>query len=333
MKRLALRWSAVCLGSLLMALDVFGQAASSPVHIAQYAGDRAAAISYTFDDALRDQYTLAVPYLNEVGFKGTFFVIPSYVASTVEEAEKKKDAKRAWGSITWDELREMARQGHEIGSHTWSHPGLPKLTPEQVDAELSKSYDAIKKEIGQPPLTLAYPFNQYTPAIEAAALKYYVACRDHQLGVGGSKTAESLNTWADQLVRDHQSGVVMAHAIGQGYAAFGDPEAFHAHLKYVKSHEKDIWVDTFANVSRYEKERDSAKVRVVAHAPKKVIFTVESALDPALYNVPLTLLLDAPGAASPKAERAGQPLPVRLAGGTIQIEAPPAKDPVTVTWQ
>lgn len=333
MKRLSFRWSVVCLGSLVAALNVFGQATSSPVRIAQYAGDRAAAISYTFDDGLRDQYTLAVPYLNEVGFKGTFFVIPSYVASTVEEAEKKKDAKRAWGGITWDELREMAKQGHEIGSHTWSHPGLPKLTPEQVDAELSKSYEAIKKEIGQPPLTLAYPFNQFTPEVEAAALKYYIACRDHQLGVGGSKTAESLNAWADQLVRDHQPGVVMAHAVGQGYAAFTDPEAFHAHLKYVKSREKDIWVDTFANVERYKKERDGAKVQVLSNAPGHATFSVETSLDPSIFNRPLTLVLDAPGATSAKATRSAQPLPVRIGGGTVQVDAAPGKDPITVTWQ
>jgi hypothetical protein len=33
--------------------------------IAKFADDRAAAISYTFDDGLRDQYMAAVPMLNE----------------------------------------------------------------------------------------------------------------------------------------------------------------------------------------------------------------------------------------------------------------------------
>jgi hypothetical protein len=37
-------------------------------HLATFASDRPGAISYTFDDNLRDQYTLAVPMLNEVGF-------------------------------------------------------------------------------------------------------------------------------------------------------------------------------------------------------------------------------------------------------------------------
>ena len=65
--------------------------------------------------------------LNEVGFKGTFFVIPGATAETPEEGEKEALWKRAWGSISWPELKEMAAQGHEIASHTWSHPGLAEV--------------------------------------------------------------------------------------------------------------------------------------------------------------------------------------------------------------
>ena len=100
----------------------WAQHANPAARIAHFDGDRPAAISYTFDDNLRDQYTVAVPMLNEAAFKGTFFVIPGATAETVEEAEKKRSKKRAWGGITWSELNEMAVQGHEIGSHTWSHP-------------------------------------------------------------------------------------------------------------------------------------------------------------------------------------------------------------------
>ncbi|XHR27647.1 MAG: polysaccharide deacetylase family protein [Chthoniobacteraceae bacterium] len=313
---------------------LFGQVSSLSVQVSQFAGDRAAAISYTFDDGLRDQYTLAVPMLNEVGFKGTFFVIPSKVSETIEDAERRKNDKRAWGTITWDELREMARQGHEIGSHTWSHTGLTKQLPEEVDAELSKSYDAIKTRLGQPPLTIAFPFNQSTPEIQAAALKHYVAYRDHQLGVGSPKsTVDWLNKWADQQVRDHKWGVIMAHAIGSGYAAFADPDILRAHLQYVKSHEKDIWVDTFANVARYTKERDNTKVTILSSGSGHVTFTLACALDPGIYNVPLTLVFEKPGATSVHAECAGSALAVQILHGSIQIDVVPSKNPIAVTWK
>jgi len=147
------------------------------VRIARFSGDRAAAISYTFDDGLRDQYTVAVPMLNEAGFHGTFFIIPSKVSETVEDAERRKNDKRAWGTITWDELREMATQGHEIGNHTWSHRGLTKLTSAEVEAELSKARASIRQHLGTPPLTAAFPFNQRTPEIESLTLKDHAACR------------------------------------------------------------------------------------------------------------------------------------------------------------
>jgi hypothetical protein len=43
-------------------LPVFEAAAGEPVvRIAKFSGDRSAALSYTFDDGLRDQYTVTVP--------------------------------------------------------------------------------------------------------------------------------------------------------------------------------------------------------------------------------------------------------------------------------
>lgn len=306
--------------------------AEPTARIARFDGDRAAAISYTFDDNLRDQYTLAVPMLNEMGFKGTFFVIPGATAETPEEAEKKLSAKRAWGSITWSELKEMAAQGHEIGSHTWSHSGLPKLSAEEVDAELSKAYDAIKARIGKPPLTLAFPFNASTPGVQAAALKYHVAYRAYQLGIGEKSTVETLNAWADKLVSEKKWGVLMAHAIANGYAALSDPEILRTHLKYVKSREREIWVDTFANVARYEKERDDAKL-TVSGKTGSVTCVLRSTLDPQLYHVPLTIVIDANGARSARADRAGNQLTVRVENDSIYIQAAPGVQPIAITWK
>jgi peptidoglycan/xylan/chitin deacetylase (PgdA/CDA1 family) len=321
---------------LLTAFTTLGGLAADNItptaRIARFDGDRAAAISYTFDDNLRDQYTLAVPMLNEMGFKGTFFVIPSATAETPEEAEKKKDLKRAWGGISWPELKEMAAAGHEIASHTWSHPNLTKLPAEEVDAQFSKAYDAIKTRIGNSPLTVAFPFNASTPEIQATARKYHVAYRAYQTSISGKSTVASLNTWADKLVQEKKWGVIMAHAIGNGYAALSDPQILRAHLKYVQSRERDIWVDTFANIARYEKERDEAKLTISGKAGS-VTCVLKSSLNPQLYNVPLTIVIDAPDITSARAERAGQALPVRVENGAVYIQAAPGPEPITVTWK
>ena len=73
----AFRWSLV-LAVISMVTGIVDAEQNMPAaRIARFSGDCAAAISYTFDDGLRDQYMTAVPMLNELGFRGTFFIIPS----------------------------------------------------------------------------------------------------------------------------------------------------------------------------------------------------------------------------------------------------------------
>ena len=55
------------------------------IRIAKFKGDRAAALSFTFDDNLRDQYDVAVPLPNKYGIRATFFVIPGRTPETNEE--------------------------------------------------------------------------------------------------------------------------------------------------------------------------------------------------------------------------------------------------------
>jgi peptidoglycan/xylan/chitin deacetylase (PgdA/CDA1 family) len=311
------------------------QAATAPsASIAPFAGNRAAAISYTFDDNLRDQYTLILPMLKETGIKGTFFVIAGKTAQTPEEgAARQKDpiVRGKWGGISWPELREIAAEGHEIGSHTWSHPNLSNLSPEDLDAELKKSYDAILAHIGKPPLTLAFPGNGSNAAVQAAALKYHVAFRSFQEATTDKSTVASLNGWADKLVQQKTWGVMMTHALVDGYAAMSDPEIFHAHLKYVQSRQKSIWVDTFANVSRYKLERANAKLEIHATAGGAEC-NLSSTLDPVVFDVPLTIVLTVPGAAEARATCDGKPLPAHAGKDEVRVEAAPGSKPIEIVW-
>lgn len=302
--------------------------------IARFSGDRAAAISYTFDDNLRDQCTLAVPMLNEVGFKGTFFVVAGKTAETPEEGEKKQHSPKAsgmWGGISWPELKVMADNGHEISSHTWSHRGMKQMPPAEVEAELKSAWDAINTRIGRPPLTLAFPFNQSTPEVQAAALKHHAAFRSFQFGTSEKTTVQSLNAWADKLIKEKKWGVFMAHGIAKGYAALTDPEILRAHLKHVKERESEIWVDTFASVARYEMERDDAKLTVIGKLGEMTC-TLSGTLDPQRYDVPLTVVIDVK-VTSARAVRSGKELPTRIENGSIHVEAKPDTLPITVTWK
>ena len=124
----------------------------------------------------------------------------------------------------------------------------------------------------------------------------------------------------------------MFHAIAQGYAAMSDPEIFRTHLKAVKSREREIWVDTFANVSRYEKERDDAKLTLTSES-NGATCKLGGTLDPKLYDVPLTMVIDGKGITAATAERTGRKLPVRVANDSIYIDAAPSPESISVTWK
>ena len=47
-------------------------------------------------------------------------------------------------------LRQVAADGHTIGSHTWSHADLAKLTPDQAKEEIEKGVSAVRVALGQP---------------------------------------------------------------------------------------------------------------------------------------------------------------------------------------
>ena len=81
-----------------------------------YADDRKSAFSLTFDDGLLTQTENVRPILNEHGFKGTFYVLPPYLADENQDT--------IWRYGTWPDFQSMAAEGHEIGSHTMHHYDL-----------------------------------------------------------------------------------------------------------------------------------------------------------------------------------------------------------------
>jgi peptidoglycan/xylan/chitin deacetylase (PgdA/CDA1 family) len=47
-------------------------------------------------------------------------------------------------------LKQVAAAGHTIGSHTWSHADLSKLTIEQAKEEFEKGASAVRAALGEP---------------------------------------------------------------------------------------------------------------------------------------------------------------------------------------
>ena len=109
-------------------------AANWKVYVAKYKQDKTCAITYTFDDGLAEHSTVAAPELEKRGFRGTFWVCGFYT---------EQGASSKLPRMTWDELKQMAKNGHEISNHSWSHQNAKRLTLEQVKSEIEKNDSAI----------------------------------------------------------------------------------------------------------------------------------------------------------------------------------------------
>ncbi len=108
--------------------------------------------------------------------------------ATLQAALHVDDSWRAETHLTlsWEQIREMARNGIRIESHTHTHPNLALLDPGQVEDELRRSRTLIEEHTGRLVRGLAYPwgiagtYSEETARI-AARCGYHYACA---VGIG-----------------------------------------------------------------------------------------------------------------------------------------------------
>jgi peptidoglycan/xylan/chitin deacetylase (PgdA/CDA1 family) len=112
-------------------------------------------VAITFDDCYRDNLP-AARVLAEHGLPACFFIPTAFVGT---------DHVFTWDrglprmpNLTWDELREMAELGHEIGSHTVTHADLGAAPEEVARRELTESRKVLESQLGRPVRWFAFPF-------------------------------------------------------------------------------------------------------------------------------------------------------------------------------
>lgn len=121
----------------------------------------------TFDDAFRSVLERGLPVLRSLGVPATLFVPTDFAAeatlmtwSTLGRwvgTEHEQELR----CMSWQEVRRVAAEGWEIGSHTCSHPRLPGLSEAEANDELSRSRLVCEEQLQRPCASLAYPFGLY----------------------------------------------------------------------------------------------------------------------------------------------------------------------------
>ena len=261
----------LCL-SLLFVTAIWNQSLSYPApaestKVIHWPEGKRVAVSLSFDDGRASQVDKGLDVINPTGVKVTFYVNPPAVK------ERLDGWKRAVAS------------GHEIGSHTMTHPctgnfpwsrqnASENYTLEQMSQQLDETSAQIQELLGVHAVTFAYPCGQkfvgrgsetksYVPLIGQKFLvgrgymdEYYndpVFCDLPQ----ASGTAFDDMDYIDMVKKidaaARQGGwiIFVGHDIGQKTFQVTDTIALAALCRYMQDPANGVWIDTVDHIAKY----------------------------------------------------------------------------------
>lgn len=109
-------------------------------------------VSFTFDDGGESFITNAAPILEKYGFRGVFFVSTGYIGNK--------------GFLDAEQIKELAKRGHRIGSHSHSHPErMTALSSKEIQDEWSISQMMLNEVLGYKPTLASIPNGYSSPEV------------------------------------------------------------------------------------------------------------------------------------------------------------------------
>ena len=210
----------------------------------------------TFDDSLKDHLLIAAPMLEERGWRGVFDIVTDWVG---------KDERH----LTWDDVRELLRRGHEVATHTVSHPHLLSLLKagetNEVRRQFAASRDIIFENTGFAPRYMCSPYGQQDE--ETARL-----CREaglepmsvRRVGFGGSNHGRTDEFIGSLIAKGCARADLLHHGVSAedhgGWDSFSNAVKFAEHLDRIAALEKSGKIC----VTDYDGVRSSCRLRASA---------------------------------------------------------------------
>lgn len=227
------------------------------------------AVSLTYDDALNVELDNAIPALDSVGLKGSFY-LSGYSTALTNRI---------------DEWRAIAKNGHELGNHTLYHPcasgagrgfvtsdyDLKKYTFRRLMDEIRMTNTLLKAIDGKTKRTFAYPCgdtkigdssyigllkNDFIaargtesrmPAISQISL-YNIEC----YGING-ETGDQLIALVKKAMQTNSLLVFLFHGVGGGHSLNVSLEAHSQLLHFLKQNQNDVWVAPMIDIAEHVK--------------------------------------------------------------------------------
>ena len=228
------------------------------------------AVVITYDDALDQHLNNAIPVLDSLGLKATFYL----TAFSNSMQTRLNDWKN------------LATKGHELGNHTLYHPCIGGKGREWVKPEYDMNNYTVQRMIDETRMT-----NLFLHALDGKTKRTFAfTCGDMKIGdssfinamkndfvaaravrnemhkitevelynvdcyMVNNHSFEQMKEWVDKAIQTNSLLVILFHGVGGGNALNVSLPAHRDILKYIKQNEKDIWVAPMLDVAEYVKK-------------------------------------------------------------------------------
>jgi len=233
------------------------------------------AVVITYDDAYNQHLDNALPVLDSLGLKATFYITAFSTSMQTRLNEWKK----------------LPENGHELGNHTLFHPCLGGKGREWVKPEYDMSKYSVQRMIDETRMT-----NLFLKALDGKTKRTFAfTCGDMKIGdssfinamkddfvaaravrsqmhkinevdlynvdcyVVSGETGEQLIEWVKKAMETNSLLVVLFHGVNGGNALNVSLAAHSQFLHFLKKNEKDIWIAPMIAVAEYIKKYQQKK--------------------------------------------------------------------------
>lgn len=226
-------------------------------------------------------------------------------------------------TTTWSDYRQYAAEGHEIASHTVTHARLAVLDEVNLHYELEQSKLDIQNFLGEKyTFSAECPYGTENERVMEYANKIYPALRNRmpasyldelnrsskrlpgasekeyvqwQRGPLTDVSMEVMKSWVDTcMAHDNIWLVLVFHGVNDvGWEPKTEAE-LEEYFNYINKQKDHLWVATFADVTKYIRERKNAVVSSEMQNDS-IVIKISSDLDAEVYDVPITLKTYVPG--------------------------------------
>ena len=228
------------------------------------------AVVLTYDDAINEHLDNAIPVLDSLGLKATFYV----TAFSPSMQTRLNDWKK------------LAVKGHELGNHTLYHPCIGGKGREWVKPDYDMNNYSVQRMIDETRMT-----NLFLQALDGKTKRTFAfTCGDMKIGdsafinamkddfvaaravraemhkineidlynvdcyMVNGETGEQMIEWAKKAVETNSLLVILFHGVGGGNTLNVSLPAHRELLQFLKQNEKDIWIAPMVDVAEHIKK-------------------------------------------------------------------------------